>query len=98
MKTRILASLLSLIAASLFTFAQAQSDINLTGYTQTFDDEFNTLSISTANPKGSANWYAGPANGSTGDFSSSTWTISAFTASNNLLTDEAYYSGGGWYS
>ena len=31
----------------------AQSDINLTGYTQTFDEEFNTLSVTGNSPKGS---------------------------------------------
>src|ERR1700727_2678099 len=90
MKTRILASLLALIGASLFTFAQAQSDINQTGYTQTFDDEFNTLGISTANPKGSANWYAGPANGPTGDFSNSNWNSSALTVTAGVLSDQAW--------
>jgi uncharacterized repeat protein (TIGR02543 family) len=67
-------------------------DINLTGYSQTFDDEFNTLSVTTANPKGAANWYAGPANGSTGDFSESNWNINALSVSNGILTNQAYYA------
>jgi fibronectin type 3 domain-containing protein len=77
--------------ASLLLPGQAQ-DINLSGYTLTFDDEFNTSSITTSNPKGSSNWYALPPNGAPGYFSESNWNISAFSVSGGILTDSAYYA------
>jgi len=91
MKTHLVATALVWIGSALFSFGQAQ-DINLTGYTLAFDDEFNSLSVSSSNPKGAANWYAGPPNGSPGDFSSSNWNINAFSVSGGILSDEAWYS------
>jgi hypothetical protein len=96
-KMKILAVLLTLILSAPFSFIRAQSDINLTGYTQTFDEEFNSLSATTANPKGSSIWFVGPANGSTGDFSASKWNINSFGVSNGILSDQAWYSSG-WQS
>ena len=83
-------------AAGLFIHAKAQ-DINLSGYSLAFDDEFSTESITTSNPKGSSNWYALPPNGAPGYFSESNWNISAFSVSGGILSDNAYYSNG-WQS
>ena len=91
MKNKILVFCLMLVSAALFSVASAQ-DINLSGYTLAFDDEFSTSSITTANPKGSSNWYALPPNGAPGYFSESNWNISAFSVSGGILTDSAYYS------
>ena len=89
---KILAALLSLILTASFSFLHAQSDINLSAYTLTFDDEFNSLSATTANPKGPSTWFAGPANGPAGNFSASTWNINSFSVSNGILSDQAWYS------
>src|SRR5476649_2682197 len=90
---KILVVLSALILFVPFSFVRAQSDIDLTGYTPTFDEEFDGLSATTANPKGSATWFAGPANGASGDFSASTWNINSFSVSNGVLSDQAWYSG-----
>jgi hypothetical protein len=62
-------------------------DINLAGYTLTFDDEFNSLSLSSSSPKGSANWYGYPAYGGAGWFSASAWNPTAFSVSGGVLND-----------
>jgi hypothetical protein len=77
--------------------ARAQ-DINLTGYTQTFDDEFNSLSATTTSPKGSSTWYALPEN-SAGYYSESTWDINALSVSGGILSDKAFLdSSNNWHS
>jgi hypothetical protein len=48
---------LIIVFFGLLSFAHAQ-DINLTGYTKTFDDEFTSTSWTTNNPKGAYNWSA----------------------------------------
>jgi hypothetical protein len=61
-------------------------DINLAGYTLTFDDEFNTLSLSSSSSKGSENWYGYPADGGPGWFSESAWNPNAFSVSDGVLS------------
>ena len=99
MKMRILAVLLALIGTTPFSISRAQSDISLTGYTLTFDDEFNSLSVSTASPKGLSNWYAYPPNGPTGNFSESQFDPTALGVSNGILSERAFLdSSNSWHS
>jgi fibronectin type 3 domain-containing protein len=98
MKTKIIVGIVTILGLVWIMPARAQSDINLTGYTQTFDDEFNSLSATTTSPKGSANWYALPPNGAPGYFSASNWNISALSVSSGILTNEAYWNGSSWQS
>ncbi len=65
-------------------------DINLTGYTQTFDDEFTSLSVTTANPKGASTWYDAPPYGAAGSYSNSIWDVNAFSVSSGILSDKAW--------
>ena len=97
MKTRILAAFLAFIVSTLFSLTQAQ-DINLTGYTLSFDDEFNSLSATTTSPKGATTWFAQPLN-SYGYYSESTWDIATMSTSGGILSDKAYTDGSGnWHS
>jgi beta-glucanase (GH16 family) len=74
-------------------------DINLTGYTLTFDDEFNSLSVTTASPKGSATWYYLPPYGAAGYYSESQWDAAAFSVNGGILSDEAFLdSSNNWHS
>ena len=94
MKTSLLFFLVCFLSISLCR----SQDINLTGYTMTFDDEFNSLSATTTSPKGGTTWYAAPLNGS-GYYSSSTWDISALSTSGGILSDKAFTDGSGnWHS
>lgn len=64
-------------------------NIDLTGYTQTFNDDFNSLSISTSSPKGAATWYAGyPPNGSKGIYGYAVNDSSALSVSNGVLSNK----------
>jgi beta-glucanase (GH16 family) len=97
MKNRLLAAFLALIVSTLFSFTQAQ-DINLTGYTLTFDDEFNALSATSTSPKGASTWYTQPLN-SYGYYSESTWDIASLSTSAGILSDKAFTDGSGnWHS
>jgi beta-glucanase (GH16 family) len=72
----------------LVSFASAQ-DINLNGYSLTFNDEFNNLSVTTASPKGGSTWYYAPPYGAAGSYSNSIWDTSAFSVSSGTLSDTA---------
>jgi hypothetical protein len=65
----------------------ATGDINLARYALTFDEEFNSLSLSSSSPKGAATWFGYPPNGATGWFSSSGWNPNAFGVTNGVLND-----------
>jgi beta-glucanase (GH16 family) len=54
--------------------ASLETDIDLTGYTQVFSDEFSSLSVGTHHGKGSANWGDWPPYGPAGAFSVSHWS------------------------
>lgn len=74
-------------------------DIDLTGYTLTFSDEFNTLSVATVSPKSPATWYYWPPYGAAAAYSASVWDASAFSVSGGILSDKAFTdSGGAWHS
>ncbi len=90
-KTSILV-LLALVAVSVpFTAVKAQSDINLTGYTLTFADEFNSLSVTTSSPKGASTWFYWPPYGASGGYSASNWNVNAFSVSGGILTDLCWW-------
>jgi beta-glucanase (GH16 family) len=77
----------------------AKGDIDLTGYTLTFEDEFNNLSVSTHSPKGSATWYYIPPYGPAGNYSASKWDVSALSVESGILSIKAFVdSNGHWHS
>ncbi|MCE0522099.1 MAG: family 16 glycosylhydrolase [Methylacidiphilales bacterium] len=74
-------------------------DINLTGYTRTFDEEFTNFSVTTASPKGSSTWYYEPPYGSAGEYSESIWDVASFSVNGGILSDTAYLdSSSNWHS
>jgi beta-glucanase (GH16 family) len=77
----------------------AVNDIDLSRYTLTFSDEFNSLSLSTMTPKGSSTWYYLPPYGAAGFYSDSIWDASVMSVSNGALKNSAYLdSSGKWHS
>ena len=84
MKCQLIAILFSAVA-----FAQ---DIDLTGYTLVFEDNFDTKSITEASPKGSVKWYSWPPYGPAGSYSQSIWSIHEMCCVGGILKNEA-----GWY-
>jgi regulation of enolase protein 1 (concanavalin A-like superfamily) len=98
MKLSLPFTLLALMVLAPLSVTNAQ-DINLTGYTQTFDDEFNSLSVTTSTPKGAATWYYVPPYGAAGNFSESIWDVNALSVSGGILSDKAYLDGSNnWHS
>lgn len=78
---------------------RAQSDINLTGYTLTFSDEFNNASITTSSPKGASTWYYLPPYGAAGYYSQSIWDAASFSVTGGILSDKAFLDGSNnWHS
>ena len=69
----------------------APGEIDLTGFQLTFDEEFNSLSLSTDSPKGAATWFYWPPYGPAGGYSDSNWNASALSVSGGILTDQAYW-------
>ena len=63
-----LLAVLAWMSCVLASSSRAQSDIDLTGYTLTFHDEFDSLSVTTSNPKGTATWYFWPPYGAAGAY------------------------------
>lgn len=93
----------SFIALSFLLLSSASSvlaeDIDLTGYTLTFNEDFTTLALSANSPKGSSTWYGLPPNGGPGYFSSSQWDPTAFSVSDGILSDKAWMdSSQHWHS
>jgi len=64
-------------------------DIDLTGYTLTFHDELDSLSVSTQSPKAPETWYFWPPYGAAGAYSASAWDVSAFSIDAGILSNEA---------
>ncbi|MCE0523210.1 MAG: IPTL-CTERM sorting domain-containing protein [Methylacidiphilales bacterium] len=89
LKIRVSTLLLAVACFVPFPFAQAQ-DIDLTGYTQSFDEEFNSLSLTSTSPKGASTWYYWPPYGSAGAYSNSIWDTNAFSVSGGILSDKAW--------
>jgi len=91
-----------IISLMLATVATAQ-DINLTGYTLVFEDQFDTRSCSTNGQatKGANKWYHLPPTGPAGNYSASTWDSNQVTVSGGLLSlsasfwqfDQRWYTG-----
>jgi beta-glucanase (GH16 family) len=67
----------------------ARGDIDLSGYRLTFSDEFSKLSATAKSPKGASTWYAYPPYGAAGNYSASTWDISALSAAGGILSNQA---------
>lgn len=98
-KYNIVPALAAFFGCSITGLLNAQSDINLTGCSLTFDDEFNTLSLTTNSPKGNATWYYLPPYGSAGYYSESQWDASSFSVSNGILSGRAWLdSSNNWHS
>jgi beta-glucanase (GH16 family) len=72
--------------------AYAQQDIDLTGYKLVFSDEFNTLSVGSADGKGSAKWGDWPPYGPAGAFSRSHWARRRLGVDNGILFSEAVWT------
>lgn len=90
MKTFKTTSLSLLGASAIYFTAHAQTDINLTGYTMSFNDEFTSLSATTTSPKPPATkWYAGyPPNGSAGIYGYAVDDINCLSISNGILVNK----------
>lgn len=77
----------------------ARGDIDLTGYTLTFSDEFDRLSVTTRSPKGNTTWYYAPPYGPAGNYSASRWDIGALGVANGVLSIKAFKdAAGNWRS
>jgi beta-glucanase (GH16 family) len=93
--------LTTILFLSLASYAAAQ-DINLTGYTLVFEDNFDAPSWSTTGTtKGANKWYHLPPTGPAGNYSASTWDSNQISVSGGLLSlkavfwsvDQRWYSG-----
>ncbi|WP_180970527.1 glycoside hydrolase family 16 protein [Burkholderia sp. WAC0059] len=74
-------------------------DIDLTGYTLTFEDNFDRLSVATRSPKGSATWLHIPPYGPASNYSASRWDSRALSVSGGVLSIKAYVDPAGtWRS
>ena len=63
----------ALVALFFFTAILGAQDIDVTGYTLVFEDNFDTLSVGSDTDKGSATWGNWPPYGPAGAFSRSHW-------------------------
>ena len=81
------------LIALLFATVALGQDIDLTGYTLTFEENFDTLSVSTSNgSKGASTWFFWPPNGPAGAYSLSNWSvINTMSVSGGILTNTAWY-------
>jgi hypothetical protein len=68
---------------------QAQQDIDLTGYTLVFQDNFDTLPLADSDDKGAKTWFFWPPYGPAGAFSASHWVTSTMECQNGVLIDRA---------
>jgi len=74
-------------------------DIDLTGYTLTFEDNFDRLSLATRSPKGSATWFHIPPYGAAANYSASKWDSNALSVAGGILSIKAYQDPSGtWRS
>ena len=82
---------LGLVLGLLLTLssARAQQDIDLTGYTLVFEDNFDTLSVADTDDKGDETWFFWPPYGPAGAFSASHWVTSTMECQNGVLIDRA---------
>ncbi|MFC0400201.1 glycoside hydrolase family 16 protein [Paraburkholderia rhizosphaerae] len=81
------------------THVRQSGDIDLTGYTLTFEDNFDRLSLATHSPKGHATWLHIPPYGPAGNYSASKWDSHALSVSGGILSIKAYMDPAGtWRS
>jgi len=86
-------------SADASTPVSSTGDIDLTGYTLTFEDNFDRLSLATRSPKGSATWLHIPPYGPAGNYSASKWDSHALSVSDGILSITAYKDAAGtWHS
>ena len=72
--------------------AQAQGDIDLTGYTLVFEENFDTLSVAQTDAKGDKTWYFFPPYGPAGAYSFSHWSVeNTMSCANGILTNTAWW-------
>ena len=85
---------LGLVLALLLTLssARAQEDIDLTGYTLVFEDNFDTLSVANTDDKDDRTWYFWPPYGAAGAFSASHWATSTMECQNGVLINKAEWN------
>ena len=83
-------TLLSLLLATSSVFAQ---DIDLTGYTLAFEENFNILSVDSSPPtKDSSTWYFWPPYGPSGDYGGVEWSVvNTQTVQDGALKITAWY-------
>lgn len=82
----------------LFAASAMAQDINLTGYTLVFEDNFDTLSVSVGGQggsKGTNTWFHLPPTGPAGNYSASAWDRNQISASGGLLNLRAEWWVGG---
>jgi beta-glucanase (GH16 family) len=85
---------LGLVLGLLLTLssARAQEDIDLTGYTLVFEDNFDTLSVANTDDKDDHTWYFWPPYGPAGAFSASHWVTSTMECQNGVLINKAEWN------
>lgn len=77
----------------------SHADIDLSGYTLLFNDEFDAVSVATSSPKLAKTWYHLPPYGSAGYYSQSIWDAAAFTSVNGVLQNTLTMDAAGkWHS
>ena len=72
--------------------ARAQQDIDLTGYTLVFEDNFDTLSVADTDDKGEETWFFWPPYGPAGAFSASHWVTWTMECQNGVLINVAEWN------
>jgi beta-glucanase (GH16 family) len=72
--------------------AYAQQDIDLTGYSLVFSDEFNNLSVGSDSGKGNAKWGDWPPYGPAGAFSVSHWSRRRLRVDRGILFSDAVWN------
>ena len=88
-----LARLILMLAVALgLSSARAQQDIDLTGYTLAFEDNFDTLSVADTDDKGDHTWYFWPPYGPAGAFSASHWVTWTMECQNGVLINTAEWN------
>jgi beta-glucanase (GH16 family) len=76
--------------------APVSGDIDLTGYTLVFEENFDSVSVATTDVKGDKTWFFWPPYGPAGSFSFSHWSADSTTlkADNGVLVNTAWWDAG----
>jgi beta-glucanase (GH16 family) len=86
-------TLFRLFPALIAAASLVAQDIDLTGYTLTFEDNFDTLSVDSSPPtKDSSTWYFWPPYGPSGDYGGVEWSVAnTQTVQGGVLNITAWY-------